>query len=162
MRLDGYVLDADVVTVLAESTRRAVLDLLADGDRTAGELAAAVPGLTHPAVYRQLRVLRDAGLVRVRVAGKRRVHRLDAHPLSDVERWLSRYERHRTSALDRLTGHPTTDPGTDREGPASWASTAAAPRGHARRSTRWTSPQGTSSAAWCRRTASSSGASSRQ
>ena len=97
------MLDVDVFTVLAEPTRRAVLDLLADGERTAGDLASAAPGLTQPAVSRHLRVLREAGLVQVRAAGQHRVYRLDARPLSDVEQWLSRYRRHWSGALDRLT-----------------------------------------------------------
>lgn len=95
--------------MLAEPTRRAVLDLLADGERTAGELAAAAPGLTQPAVSRHLRVLREAGLVRVRVDGQHRVYRLDPRPLSDVDQWLSRYRQHWSDALDRLTDHLTTD-----------------------------------------------------
>lgn len=93
----------DVFAVLAEPTRRAVLDLLADGERTAGDLASAAPGLTQPAVSRHLRVLREAGLVDVRVEGQHRVYRLDARPLTDVELWLARYRRHWSVALDRLT-----------------------------------------------------------
>ena len=103
------MLDVDVFTVLAEPTRRAVLDLLADGERTAGDLASAAPGLTQPAVSRHLRVLREAGLVQVRAAGQHRVYRLDARPLSDVEQWLSRYRRHWSGALDRLTENLTNE-----------------------------------------------------
>lgn len=95
----------DVFAVLADPTRRAVLDLLADGERTAGDLAQAAPALTQPAVSRHLRVLRDAGLVRVRVDGQRRVYRLDPTPLTEVDAWVDRYRSRWTAALDRLATH---------------------------------------------------------
>ncbi len=93
--------------MLADPTRRAVLDLLRDGDRTAGDLATAAPGLTQPAVSRHLRVLREAGLVRVRVAGPHRIYSLDPTPLAEVEDWVSRYRRRWDAALDRLSTHLT-------------------------------------------------------
>jgi DNA-binding transcriptional ArsR family regulator len=107
-----YVAPVDVFTVVADPTRRAVLDLLRDGERTAGELATAAPGLTQPAMSRHLRVLRDAGLVRVRVAGRHRVYRLEARPLADLEGWVGRYRAHWTQALDLLSAHlaPTPEP----------------------------------------------------
>ncbi|WP_091562088.1 ArsR/SmtB family transcription factor [Klenkia taihuensis] len=95
----------DVFAVLADPTRRAVLDLLADGDRTAGDLAQAAPALTQPAVSRHLRVLREAGLVRVRVDGQRRVYRLAPAPLTEVDAWVDRYRTRWTAALDRLADH---------------------------------------------------------
>src|SRR4051794_15539999 len=95
----------DVFAVVADPTRRAVLDLLRDGERTAGELAVAAPGLTQPAVSRHLRVLREAGLVRVRVAGQHRVYRLEARPLADMDGWVGRYREHWSQALDRLSAH---------------------------------------------------------
>ena len=107
MTQKSYSAGVDVFTVLAEPTRRAVLDLLAEGDRTAGELAAAAPGLTQPAVSRHLRVLREAGLVRVRVAGQHRVYRRDPAPLAEVDAWVDRYRRHWDGALDRLAQHLT-------------------------------------------------------
>ncbi|MCO7220934.1 helix-turn-helix transcriptional regulator [Klenkia sp. PcliD-1-E] len=99
----------DVFAVLADPTRRAVLDLLADGERTAGDLAQAAPALTQPAVSRHLRVLRDAGLVRVRVDGQRRVYRLDPAPLTEVDAWVDRYRPRWTSALGRLATHLSTE-----------------------------------------------------
>lgn len=107
MTRESYDSAVDVFTVLADPTRRAVLDLLADGERTAGDLAQAAPALTQPAVSRHLRVLRDAGLVRVRVDGQRRVYRLDPAPLTEVDAWVDRYRHHWTAALDRLAAHLT-------------------------------------------------------
>ena len=57
----------DVFGAIADPSRRVMLDLLADGERPAGELVAALPSLTQPAVSRHLRVLREVGLVDVRV-----------------------------------------------------------------------------------------------
>ena len=56
----------DVFEAVAEPNRRALLDVLAEGERTAGELVATLPGLTQPTVSRHLRVLREVGLVEVR------------------------------------------------------------------------------------------------
>lgn len=107
MHLDSYGRPVDVFTVLADPTRRAVLDLLAGGERSAGDLGQAAPALTQPALSRHLRVLREAGLVRVRVEGQRRVYRLDAAPLTEVDAWVDRYRSHWTAALDRLADHLT-------------------------------------------------------
>ena len=59
----------DVFEAVAEPSRRTLLDALADGERTAGELVATLPGLTQPTVSRHLRVLREVGLVEVRPRG---------------------------------------------------------------------------------------------
>jgi len=56
----------DVFEAVAEPSRRALLDALLDGERTAGELVETLPGLTQPTVSRHLRVLREVGLVEVR------------------------------------------------------------------------------------------------
>lgn len=92
-------------TVVADPNRRALLDLLADGDRTAGELVAALPRLTQPAVSRHLRVLREAGLVVVRPDGQRRVYALHAGGLVEIDEWIGRYRRYWSRHLDTLGAH---------------------------------------------------------
>jgi DNA-binding transcriptional ArsR family regulator len=90
--------------VLAEPARRRILDLLLDGERTVGELVGAV-GLSQPAVSKHLRVLRDAGAVDARVDGPRRVYRLRADALRDVDDWLTPYRTAWAGRLDALAHH---------------------------------------------------------
>jgi len=95
----------DVFTAVAEPTRRAVLDLLAGGERSAGELVAAFPALTQPAVSRHLRILRESQLVDVRADGTRRVYSLKPGALAELDRWLDTYRRFWTGRLDALESH---------------------------------------------------------
>ncbi len=91
----------DLWTVLADDTRRRVVELLADGDRTAGELAAEF-AVSQPAVSRHLRVLRESGLVRSKVHGQQRVYSLVADRLAEIDEWLDRYRLFWTQRLDAL------------------------------------------------------------
>ena len=89
--------------VLAEPHRRRILDLLLDEERAVGDLVGAL-GLSQPAVSKHLKVLRDAGLVEARVDAQRRVYRLQAEPLREIEEWLLPYRaawRDRLGALER-------------------------------------------------------------
>ena len=95
----------DVFEAVAEPNRRALLDLLADGARPAGELVASLPGLTQPAVSRHLRVLREVGLVEVRPDGRRRIYALRADGLVEIDSWISRYRRYWPRHLDALVTH---------------------------------------------------------
>lgn len=95
----------DVFEAVAEATRRRVLDLLTDGDRSAGELVAAFPSLTQPAVSRHLRILRDAGLVSVRTEAQRRIYSLRPRGLAELDAWLERYRRYWADHLDALEQH---------------------------------------------------------
>lgn len=74
---------------------------LAERERSAGELVAAF-SVSQPAVSRQLRVLREAGLVKVRGEGQRRIHRLEPAPLAELDAWLSRYRHFWNARLDAL------------------------------------------------------------
>jgi DNA-binding transcriptional ArsR family regulator len=94
----------DVLEVVAEPTRRRVLDLLRGGEAPVTELAASL-GLAQPAASKHLRVLRDAGLVAVRVDGNRRLYRLDAAPLRAVDDWLAPFRRFWDDRLDALEAH---------------------------------------------------------
>ncbi|MDG4825376.1 metalloregulator ArsR/SmtB family transcription factor [Asanoa sp. WMMD1127] len=95
----------DVFTALADPTRRAMLDLLTGGARPAGDLVAAFPALTQPAISRHLRVLREVGLVDVRAQAQRRIYTLRTEPLSEVDDWLARYREHWARHLDAVETH---------------------------------------------------------
>lgn len=75
---------------LADPVRLAIVERLAAGDLGAGEIAAAFP-ISRPAVSRHLRLLRESGLVRSRVAGQERVYALDRRPLAEIDEWLQRF-----------------------------------------------------------------------
>lgn len=86
---------------LADDSRRTMLEALADGPATAGELAALLP-IARPGVSRHLRVLREAGLVEVHQEAQRRIYQLRPQPLADIDEWLSRYRRVWEQRLDAL------------------------------------------------------------
>lgn len=95
----------DVFEAVAEPNRRALLDALTEGERTAGELVAMLPSLTQPTVSRHLRVLREVGLVEVRPDAQRRVYALRADGLTPIDDWIERYRRHWAGHLDALERH---------------------------------------------------------
>jgi DNA-binding transcriptional ArsR family regulator len=86
---------------LADPSRRTMLDTLAAGPATAGELAALLP-IARPGVSRHLRVLREAGLVDVRPDAQRRVYSLRPQPLAEIDDWLGRYRALWQQRLDAL------------------------------------------------------------
>lgn len=90
--------------VLAEPTRRRILDLLRDRERSVGELVERIK-LSQPGVSKHLRVLRDAGLVDVRVDAQRRWYGLRPEPLAEVDHWLEPYRRMWAGKLDALERH---------------------------------------------------------
>ncbi|HEX5724989.1 MAG TPA: metalloregulator ArsR/SmtB family transcription factor [Longimicrobiaceae bacterium] len=83
---------ADVFRAVADPTRRAMLELLRETDRSVNELVERFP-VSQPAISRHLRVLREAGLVRPRKAGRQRVYTLEAGPLQEVYDWVEHYRR---------------------------------------------------------------------
>ena len=90
-----------VLHAIADGSRRTILEVLGEGEATAGELAELLP-IARPGVSRHLRVLREAGLVRVRQDAQRRVYALRPEPLAEVDEWLARYRslwEQRLSAL---------------------------------------------------------------
>jgi DNA-binding transcriptional ArsR family regulator len=89
---------------LAEPRRLQILDLLRDGERPVGELVERV-GLSQPAVSKHLRVLREAGLVEARIDAQRRLYRIRAEPLVELDDWLATYRQLWTTHLDRLEDH---------------------------------------------------------
>jgi DNA-binding transcriptional ArsR family regulator len=86
---------------MADEGRRTLLESLANGPATAGELAALLP-IARPGVSRHLRVLREAGLVEVRQEAQRRIYALRPEPLAEVDEWLGRYRRLWEQRLDAL------------------------------------------------------------
>lgn len=90
--------------MLAEPHRRHILDLLRDGERSVNELVLGL-GLSQPGVSKHLRVLREAGLVRVRVDGQRRLYALRPQPLTELHEWLEPYRRLWGDCLDALEQH---------------------------------------------------------
>ncbi|SMD21945.1 ArsR/SmtB family transcription factor [Kibdelosporangium aridum] len=91
--------------VLGDPVRRRILELLADGERAAGEISAVVQeefGISQPGVSQHLRVLRDNGFATVRPDGTRRLYSVDPEPLKQIDLWLERYRRFWTQRLDAL------------------------------------------------------------
>ena len=86
---------------LADPTRRTIVELLVERERTAGEIAASF-ATSRPAVSRHLRVLREHGLVQARAEGRERVYSLEPEPLAELDEWLSRYRSFWTNRLDAL------------------------------------------------------------
>ena len=90
--------------VLAEPTRRRILDLLLERPRLVGDLTAQL-GLSQPGTSKHLRVLREAGLVQVRPDAQRRWYELRPEPLAEVDAWLAPYRRLWSERLDALGRH---------------------------------------------------------
>ncbi len=91
--------------VLGDPVRRRVLELLADGERTAGALTAVVQdefGISQPAVSQHLKVLRENGFATVRPDGARRLYAVRPEPLQEVDAWLAGFRRFWTPHLDAL------------------------------------------------------------
>jgi DNA-binding transcriptional ArsR family regulator len=90
--------------VVAEPTRRRILDLLLAGELPVGGLVSVL-AISQPAVSRHLRVLREAGLVRSRTDAQRRLYSVNAAPLAELDAWLEPYRRLWAGSLDRLSAH---------------------------------------------------------
>lgn len=86
---------------LSEPHRMAILAMLADGERPAGDFVDALP-IAQPTVSKHLSVLREAGLVSVRKDAQRRLYSLNPGPLKELDMWLARYRRFWSDRLDAL------------------------------------------------------------
>jgi DNA-binding transcriptional ArsR family regulator len=92
----------NALAALSDPTRRRIVELLAEGELSAGEIASRFSA-TRPGVSRHLRVLREHGLVRARAEGRRRLYSLDPRPLEELDAWLDHYSgfwKNRLAALD--------------------------------------------------------------
>jgi DNA-binding transcriptional ArsR family regulator len=99
---------ATLFEILAEPSRRRVLDLLLEQEHTVGELVEALD-MSQPAVSKHLRVLREAGLVEARIDAQRRVYSLRPEQLAEVDAWLEPYRRFWRGKLASLQRHIASD-----------------------------------------------------
>jgi DNA-binding transcriptional ArsR family regulator len=96
----------DVLQAVADPVRRRVVETLAEGERTAGELVDVVSaafGLGQSGTSKHLQVLRTCGVVTSRVAGKQRIYRLRPEPFAEIAAWAERQTRFWNRRLDALT-----------------------------------------------------------
>jgi len=100
----GNYMAATTFDVLADPTRRRILDVLLDGPRPVGELVMRL-GLSQPGTSKHLRVLREAGLVEAHKDAQRRVYELRPEPLAEIAAWLEPYRREWAGRLDALERH---------------------------------------------------------
>lgn len=90
--------------VLADESRRRILDLLAEGERPVGDLVDLLT-LSQPTVSKHLKALRDAGLVECRTDAQRRIYRVSPEPLREVDEWLAPYRPRWADSLSALERH---------------------------------------------------------
>jgi len=91
--------------VLGDPVRRRILEMLADGEHTAGEITSVIQndfGISQPAVSQHLRVLRDGGFAYVRAEGTRRLYTVSSAALQEVDTWLRRFRHLWDQPLDAL------------------------------------------------------------
>ena len=91
--------------VLGDPVRRRILELLAEGELSSGQISAVVQdefGITQPAVSQHLKVLRESGFTTVRPAGTRRLYAVDPAPFRELDRWLGSFRTFWEQRLDSL------------------------------------------------------------
>ncbi|WP_428407420.1 ArsR/SmtB family transcription factor [Hyphococcus sp.] len=91
--------------VLGDPVRRRILELLADGELSAGDVAELIGkefAISQAAVSQHLKVLRDSGFASVRPDGPRRIYAVDAEPLKDIDLWLNRFRAFWEPKMDAL------------------------------------------------------------
>jgi DNA-binding transcriptional ArsR family regulator len=106
------VKSSPVFDVVADGSRRGILDLLATGPRAVGEIAAET-GLSQPNASRHLRILREAGLVEPRTDAQRRIYELRPAGLAELMAWVAPYQRLWQGSLDALEAHLDRDNETE-------------------------------------------------
>ena len=97
----AYYAFMDTFTALADPTRRRIIESLAGGEISFGELADKFE-ISRPAVSQHLKVLRDAGIVVARADAQRRIYRLNEESLDEVEAWLGKVHAFWSQRLDKL------------------------------------------------------------
>jgi DNA-binding transcriptional ArsR family regulator len=108
--------EGPVLVALADGTRRAVFELVADAPRSVAEIAAALP-ISRPAVSQHLRVLKEARLVTVRPEGTRRIYSVDPQGLTAVREYLDRFWSTALAAYAREVGRTVPQPPEHEEQP---------------------------------------------
>jgi DNA-binding transcriptional ArsR family regulator len=94
----------DALTVLAEPTRRRIVDALRRRESSVSDLVTVLE-MSQPAISKHLRVLREAGVVSSRVAAQHRIYRLEPGPFRELDAWLAPYRRLWSRHLDALEHH---------------------------------------------------------
>ena len=94
----------DVFAAIAAPDRREILDALIAGEKPVGTLVRDL-SMSQPQVSKHLRVLSEAGLVRCRADGRRRLYRLEPAHLRPFGEWLAKYEQAWTARLDRVDAY---------------------------------------------------------
>ena len=96
---------------LADPTRRRIVELVSEGERSAGEIASAF-SISRPGVSKHLRVLREHGVIRSRSDGTRRLYSLDGGGLAELDDWIRRFWTNRLDALETELRRGQRDRGT--------------------------------------------------
>ena len=91
----------DVFRILAEPSRRRLLDVLRLGEKSVNQLVDHTR-MSQPSVSKQLRLLLDSGVVSLRKAGRQHLYSIQGRPLREASEWLSYYERFWERGLSRL------------------------------------------------------------
>jgi DNA-binding transcriptional ArsR family regulator len=105
IRHDFYTVHVHAFDVLGDPVRRRILELLADGEISAGTIAAVVQaefGISQPAVSQHLKVLRESGFASVRPEGTRRLYDVDATAFREVDDWIGHFRGFWGQRLDSL------------------------------------------------------------
>ena len=95
---------ASVFEIIAEPNRRAILSLLVSSEQSVGDIERQL-SMSQPAVSKHLRVLREAGVVEATVDAQRRVYRLKAEQLQEVDEWLAPFRQLWSTHVDALERH---------------------------------------------------------
>jgi len=104
------------LAAIADPTRRRIVELLAERDRTAGELVREFD-LSAPAISQHLNVLRDAGLIVTRAEGQKRIQSLNPAGLDELDAWLERTRQFWSSRLDALERELRAEDEADKKSP---------------------------------------------
>jgi DNA-binding transcriptional ArsR family regulator len=94
----------DTFAVLAEPTRRRILEVLRGADANVGDLVGAL-AVSQPTMSKHLKVLREAGFVSCRTAAQQRIYRIEPDRFAELDDWLRPYRRLWTEHLDALARH---------------------------------------------------------
>jgi DNA-binding transcriptional ArsR family regulator len=94
-------MDVDIFQMLADPTRRRIVEVLLEGETSVNEVVAQVE-VAQSGVSRHLRVLHDAGFVEVRAVGQKRLYSLKAEPFQELDDWVARYRKLWEARLDRF------------------------------------------------------------
>ena len=105
----------DKFSAVADPKRRAMLDLLVKRERSVGELVSAFPDISQPAVSKHLRILKDAGLVDMRVQAQQRIYTLQPKGLAELDAWIAKYKVFWSDRLDALEQHLSEKKGAKRK-----------------------------------------------